>query len=375
MDISLISLDIRFATADMPALGMDLAALSLPYWVYVLRCGDKFYVGIAPAFEAIERMRKHYRGEGAHFTQMYPPTEVCLLWPCPTRAAEAYVYYALVDAFPGVLIGGWVQTSSKPSPLVCLLTKEARSNLQGMCFTCNEKSHFARDCPRRNTHERTCFYECKAPGCGNLMYLTTRGQTPLSLPSGAKALAADGDGYGDGGGDGDGGSSRVRVNVPAPSLFLLVGGDPSISSSSSIPPQVAPTAAGLEQPRCGHAEAPSRKRIRGKQASATNDASDVPDITFEDAWFAARKKLRGGNLAEVASLRDIVGLMNTRKSLAAEKHLNDRVKVWIRRYEKRVPRDCVEQVEIFRSRTGGGSGGVGATEEFARAIWKELSKA
>lgn len=73
-------------------------------------------------------------------------------------------------------------------------------------------------------------------------------------------------------------------------------------------------------------------------------------------------------------MRDIVGLMNTRKSQAAEKHLNDRVKVWIRRYEKRVPRDCVEQVEIFRSRTGGGSGGVGATEEFARAIWEELSK-
>ena len=71
--------------------------------------------------------------------------------------------------------------------------REARCDLRGTRFTCNEEGHAAVDCPRGNNGVKTCFYPCKAPGCTNKLYLTTTGRTPTSLSSAAQASAVHGD--------------------------------------------------------------------------------------------------------------------------------------------------------------------------------------
>ena len=127
----------------------------------------------AKTADVSQRIRDQFNAEGAGFTKQYPPTEVCLLWPARNAATEAYVYFALLEAKPKSFVGGWTQTSWNPSPMVHLLTREARCNLRGTCFTCNEEGHTAVDCPRGNNGVKTCSYPCKAPGCTNKLYLTT----------------------------------------------------------------------------------------------------------------------------------------------------------------------------------------------------------
>ena len=95
----------------------------------------------------------------------------------------------------------------------------------------------------------------------------------------------------------------------------------------------------------------SRKNRRKNRTQASADLSLVGDL---------------------ASLRDIARVMKTPKSTAAEKHLDDRIRVWIRRYKRRDPVDCKDGVEEFGSRTGGGSGGVGVTKGLAEQIYNEL---
>jgi hypothetical protein len=103
---------------------------------------------------------------------------VVLVLPAKTRAAEAFVYAALVEMQTPQkkceLAGGWTQTSPRPSPLCCLLIKETKRNLDRECFKCGG-DHFAQNCASKLL-QPTCWYPCK--NCGEKLYLTSRGQTP-----------------------------------------------------------------------------------------------------------------------------------------------------------------------------------------------------
>ena len=352
-------------TPEMPALGLASSSEG-PYCVYVLRCGEVYYVGIDFWADASERIRAHFRGEGSDFTKHYPPTKVCMFLRVMSRAAEAYVYYALLDAKPDTLVGGWTQTSWNPSPLVCLLTREARANLQGRCFNCDQKQHFAKDCPRGAGCQKTCWYPCKARGCGERVYITTRGQTPREMAWRAKSLAVEGDGddtarsSGGGRGGEDGNDDRNRGDR---------GGGGS-SSNSSAPGQaaLAPTSVAV-----GAQDSCKRQRVVGKQ-TPSGQAPSGPDVSFGSAWFAARKHDRsGGGLDELASIRDIISLMKTRKSAAAVRHVDERLSVWMRRYGRADPKDCEQGIAAFGSKQGGGCGGAGVTMGFAMEIWDEVA--
>lgn len=180
MDWSQVTPSKKFIAEDMPDLGLD-DILDAPFRVYVLRCLMAFYVGWAKTEDVRQRICDDFSAAGAGFTKRFPPTEVCLLWPARNAAAEAYVYYALLEVKPESFVGGWTQTSWNPSPMVHLLTREARCNLKGTWFTCHKQGHTAADCPRGNSDVKTCFYPCKAAGCTSKLHLTTTGRTPTNL--------------------------------------------------------------------------------------------------------------------------------------------------------------------------------------------------
>ena len=86
-------------------------------------------------------------------------------------------------------IGGWVQTSSNPSPLGCNVTEKARRNMKEKCFNCGVdrscKSHTARDTGRieyKCPHPlRGAEYVCSNKECGCKIIMTTRGHAePMS---------------------------------------------------------------------------------------------------------------------------------------------------------------------------------------------------
>ena len=71
-------------------------------------------------------------------------------------------------------------------------------------------------------------------------------------------------------------------------------------------------------------------------------------------------------------MADIVGVMKTRKSKAAKKHLDDRIGPWSRRYSFGTPQGYEVGVSEFCRKQGGGSGGVGVVKNFALKIYSEL---
>ena len=106
--------------------------VNLPMRVYVLQCrgprGVKvWYVGILHVSE-LKRFRKHWAGEACHYTKVYPPEKIVLLWPAPSESVEAYVYFEMLRRMPANQawrLGGFTQTSSNPSRLDCLLAEQA----------------------------------------------------------------------------------------------------------------------------------------------------------------------------------------------------------------------------------------------------------
>ena len=88
------------------------------FCVYVLASGGKYYVGIEERRFLKQRLTKQFEGRGAHWNKTHAPTGVAYVMPAPHRAAEAYVFFALLAKLPArslERLGGWTQTSVKPS--------------------------------------------------------------------------------------------------------------------------------------------------------------------------------------------------------------------------------------------------------------------
>jgi hypothetical protein len=179
--------------------------------VYVLLCrgprGERCrYVGIVHTSELRHRMRKHWGlvTGGAHYTKMYPPQKILYLMTAPTEAAEAYVYFELLramDANKTWMLGGWVQTSSNPSRLDCLLAEQARRGMKELCFNCGQRRFEGehkrlRKCPFTL---RGVEYECPRQGCQGKLVVTSRGHAerlaeppaaaPTTSPAGAQGAS------------------------------------------------------------------------------------------------------------------------------------------------------------------------------------------
>jgi len=180
-----------YVAPGMPQLGLETTSSTWkwPFRVYCLFCwGNHYYVGIATLRDIKDRLAKHFNGTACHFTTMFPAQEILLLQAAPSRAAEAYLYFAMVALKEKItangritpVVGGWTQTSSKPSPLSCLLIKESKWMLDSYCFVCGSHRHWSADHKSCKEAEATCWYECKNDACGKKMFLNTRGWTKTS---------------------------------------------------------------------------------------------------------------------------------------------------------------------------------------------------
>ena len=144
--------------------------------VYVLQSGDKYYVGAVERCYLKVRLAKHAEGRGAYWNKVNVPDGVVYVMPVPHRAAEAYVFYALLAKLPAKSLqrlGGWTQTSVNPSPPARLLAQEARRNVHGLCFACGSGDHFQFECSKP---PEAAPYPCKQ--CGAVLKVTCRGHTP-----------------------------------------------------------------------------------------------------------------------------------------------------------------------------------------------------
>ena len=99
-----------------------------PHRLYILECrgprGEKvWYVGMVHFSQMRQRFKKHFQGDSIHYTKVYPAQKLVFLCTAPTSAGEAYLYYEMLRRMPPNMawkLGGFTQTSSKPSRLDCL---------------------------------------------------------------------------------------------------------------------------------------------------------------------------------------------------------------------------------------------------------------
>ena len=183
--------EVNASTVFAGSLVPDLGLTSNPdeeFRVYVLASGDRYYVGVEERRFLKQRLVKQAEQRGAHWNKVYKVDGVAYVMPVTHRAAEAYVYYALLAQLPGKAVeklGGWTQTSTNLSPLTTLLCQEARRNVMGACFTCGSKEHFAYEC---KAAPPAAPYTCKQ--CHNVIKVTARGQTPTGPTTAAPTSAA-----------------------------------------------------------------------------------------------------------------------------------------------------------------------------------------
>ena len=177
-----VNAEFCFCDPSVPALGL-VGDTTYPYRVYALQCRNGcVYVGISHRSEVKRRVSGHFDGGAqCHYTAKNKPTSVLLVWPAISTAVESYVYHAFLGRMPASQLeklGGWVQTSSRLSPLATLMHEEARRQLKGVCFNCGSDRHWARAC-KAPLHG--CTYKCPKPGCGGEIVVSARGQSEPSV--------------------------------------------------------------------------------------------------------------------------------------------------------------------------------------------------
>ena len=320
-----------FRVSPVPELGLK-DTLEFPLRAYVLRCkGGKFYTGIHPAKDIQKRITEQFTAKRKHgaseFCETNPPLSVICVWPAIDHAVEAALFFALMGSLNCSdfrKLGGWVYTSAKPSPLAVMQLEQCRRQLSNKCFDCGE-THYAGH-PICRGPNQDCFYKCVH--CQGVNNVSSRGQSRLHDKAALKEVAKI-----------TTENNGVRRAAPAPAVITVL----------------RPTAQ----------KTPARKRS--------------VDVDFQSLWSSVRKKRRLGRSKELGSLADMIEQMiiqmHTAKAKAAKKHINDRIGPWSRRYNYSDPQDYQTEVEEFSSKTGGGMGGVGVSQDFASAIFKELSTA
>ena len=145
----------------------------------MLQCeSSSYYVGIAPTQKVRERIEAQFSGVGSDYCKEKKPTRILCIWPAKCEAIEAAVFYGMqqvLNAQDKRTLGGWTQTSARPSPLVVMQMEQSRRQLANRCFACNGPHHAKYDkCPGSN---QNCMYKCIL--CDMWNNISSRGQSDV----------------------------------------------------------------------------------------------------------------------------------------------------------------------------------------------------
>ena len=193
MDVSKVTSKIVFRDHRVPDIGLK-PDLTYPLRVYVLLCRCYcYYVGISTAEEVAERLCKQFSGDGSHYCKVNTPLSVLCVYPAACHSIEAAMYFAMQKqlfrrgkpAFEK--LGGWVQTSHKPSELSIMQNEQSRRQLLGRCFTCGGL-HSASSSRCDGVDNNTVTYRCGS--CSAQIALDSRGGRGASA-SAVKRKASD----------------------------------------------------------------------------------------------------------------------------------------------------------------------------------------
>jgi predicted GIY-YIG superfamily endonuclease len=187
---------------------LDLSGdVHLPFRVYVLRCAPRhtggpptLYVGVEHRSHIARRVQSHFAQRAAHFTLAHKPMGVAVVWPVASRAAEAYVFYALMESLPlcsveSGRLGGWTQTQSDPSRLQAFMLQREWRMLTRRCLDCGSSQHWSGD---SQCVPKALAYPCSS--CGSTVRVRSNGemlavqpprQGAAATPPAAATAAAD----------------------------------------------------------------------------------------------------------------------------------------------------------------------------------------
>jgi len=210
-------------------------------------------------------------------------------------------------------LGGWTQTSSKPSPLVVMQNTQAKRQLLNRCFDCGQSHHAGH--PSCKGSNLNCFYNCVS--CKQRNDISSRGaSTPHLDDKAAKGPA----------------SSFASVRQPVATAAAV------IARAQQAEPCCTPS---------------TRKR----------PAAEISEKTFEDCWGNEKVRKKG----HYACVKDFLRAMDTDKAKSALPTVQERLKTMARK--KNWPSNAHKTFPEFSSGGGGGSHGVGATKTAMRDIY------
>ena len=179
MDLSKLNARTTYRDDRIPDMGLKHDC-NYPFRVYVLLCaGFCYYVGISPVDKLVDRIQEHFSGSGAHYCRVHKPQAVLMAWPALLESVEALVYFTMQQKlFYGGRgdcgkLGGWVQTSSKPSPLCVMQCEQTRRQLLGKCFVCVDGRHSAGSPSCSGADNNTVQYRCGE--CSAYVTIDSRG--------------------------------------------------------------------------------------------------------------------------------------------------------------------------------------------------------
>ena len=216
-DFQCVDRNTCFWHSELPDLGLVLSR-DLPFRIYALACEPSYVGGPKNVYCGIEHRSQIWRrvntqeGQGelaAHYCQVHKPQWIMGIWPVATRAAEAYLFAALVanrgeEALGKGRLGGWTQTSAELSNVSKMMLWRERRMVASDCLDCGSNGHAAVECER----VAYAFVTCKQ--CNAQNRLSDRGVMLSAVPpQGGSGQQPLGHGQGQGQGQGHGQAQRA----------------------------------------------------------------------------------------------------------------------------------------------------------------------
>ena len=236
------------APKNFPTLG---ATDDCDWRVYLLKCSPQitggcytWYVGCVEASKIWRKMVGHWAGSASDYTAANKPISIELIMPCPTPAAESYLYYAKMEELPWEAckvgrLGGWTQTRPRPSQLCQILLQDDWRMVKGRCLCCGAQDCYVRKpCPKRD-QPPTCPLSCGS--CSATVHVTALGHVVANKSRGAGAGAGGVScrGWGSGGGGGGNGNTPPKNNS-ASSIVSPARVVPTVARSATAQPREFP---------------------------------------------------------------------------------------------------------------------------------------